>query len=162
MTTKTESYFYFWRDASPFSQWHQSFFVVDGIEFNCAEQWMMYQKALLFKDEITAAEILKAKHPKQQKSLGRKVYPFIPAVWEKNSEQIVYDGNYHKFSQNLYLLEALKKTEGMTLVEASPFDKIWGIGLNEEDARSTSPEQWPGQNKLGKVLTKLRIDMFGA
>ena len=160
MTVETQQYFYFWRDASPFSQWHQSLFVVDGIEFNCAEQYMMYQKALLFKDEITAAEILKAKHPRQQKALGRKVYPFIPEVWNKHSEQIVYDGNFAKFTQNPYLIEALMRTEGMTLVEASPYDSIWGIGLDEETARVTSPEQWPGQNKLGKILTKLRIDLI--
>ena len=141
---------------SPFSQWYCCQFVVDALTFNCAEQFMMHGKAVLFGDADVAAEIMAADHPRTHKALGRKVKNFDGAVWERERMRIVKDGNRAKFTQNDELLAKLLATNGTTLVEASPYDKIWGIGLGEEDPRAQDPKQWKGQNLLGKILTELR------
>jgi ribA/ribD-fused uncharacterized protein len=153
---------FFFTDASPFSQWHRASFVVDDHTFSCAEQYMMYGKAQLFADAATAAEILAADHPRQHKALGRKVTPFDDATWRRNREAIVLAGNRAKFTQNPALLAQLLATRGTTLVEASPHDKIWGIGLAANDPRAADPAQWKGQNLLGKILTALRDGLLAA
>lgn len=151
-------YTYFW--SGPFSQWHNSEFTIDGIKFCRAEQFMMWCKAKLFEDEEIAEKILKTRDAKVQKALGRKVKNFDAELWDTASWIVVYKGNFAKFTQNPKLLAALMDTAGTTLVEASPYDKIWGIGLNEAAARRTPPDQWPGDNRLGRVLTQLRDDML--
>jgi hypothetical protein len=155
-----EKFTYFWQSGSPFSQWHKKSFVIDNIEFNCAEQYMMYGKAKLFRDEEIANQILLAKTPKEQKALGRKVRNFKPEIWEEKSHEIVYKGNHAKFTQNEDLLKKLLATKGATLVEASPYDKIWGIGLEENDPRAKNRSTWLGENRLGEILTKLRDDLL--
>lgn len=152
-------YTFFFTEASPFSQWYRCSFVVDGQAFNCAEQYMMYGKAMLFADPDVAAEILAADHPRQHKALGRKVKGYDEHTWRKNRERIVKDGNRAKFTQNAELGQLLAATAGTELVEASPYDKIWGIGLAESDPRAQDPKQWKGQNLLGKVLTELREEL---
>jgi len=152
-------YTFFFTEASPFSQWYRSTFTVDGIAFNCAEQFMMHGKAKLFDDAETAAKILAADHPRQHKAHGRKVKPFDDAVWRREREAIVLAGSRAKFTQNAALLELLLATRGTTLVEASPYDKIWGIGLSAEDPRAQDPKSWRGQNLLGKILTQLRDEL---
>lgn len=158
----TIMYTFFFTEASPFSQWHPSPFVVDGKKFICAEQYMMHGKAMLFGDAEVADEILVATHPKQHKALGRKVKNFDDAVWKRERENIVYAGSKAKFTQNPPLLEALLATKGTTLVEASPYDRIWGIGLGAKDPRAQDPTQWKGQNLLGKILTKLRDELLAS
>jgi len=155
-------YTFFYTQASPFSQWHRVRFVVDGNTFNCAEQFMMHGKARLFADTAIAAQILTATQPRDHKALGRKVANFDPAIWDREREQIVYAGNHAKFTQNTELLDVLLATRGTTLVEASPRDRIWGIGMAATDPRATDPTQWRGKNLLGKVLTKLRDDLIAA
>lgn len=155
-----EKFTFFYRTASEFSQWHPCEFEIDGNHFNCAEQWMMYGKATLFGDEEIAQKILRTSHPRDQKKLGRKVKNFDDATWQANAKEIVYQGNYAKFTQNDKLKEVLLATAGTTLVEASPTDKIWGIGLDENDARAYSRETWQGTNWLGEVLTQLREDLL--
>lgn len=157
-----KKYCFFWRANSPFSNWHKAKFIEDGIEYNCTEQYMMYKKAVLFGDTITANKILQEKFPGEQKRLGRTVKNFNDTVWKENCMNIVYEGNKLKFLQNPRLLEELLKTEGMTLVEASPYDTIWGIGMSEEEAKLVDESQWRGSNLLGKVLTKLRDDLLKA
>ncbi len=120
----------------------------------------MHGKAMLFGDTAIAAQILAAEHPRDHKALGRKVAGFDPAVWERERERIVYAGNRAKFTQDQALLDTLIATKGTTLVEASPFDKIWGIGLAADDPRAQDPAQWRGLNLLGIVLTKLRDDLL--
>lgn len=154
-----EKFTFFWRTQSPFSQWHPSRFIVGGIEFNCAEQYMMYMKAKLFGDEEMAQKILKAKSPVQQKALGRNVRHFDQEKWESNCRKIVYDGNYAKFTQNEELKQLLVKTKGTTLVEASPTDRIWGVGLAEEDPRIRDRRTWRGKNWLGEIITQVREDL---
>jgi len=155
-----EKFTFFYRTASPFSQWHPCEFEIEGNKFNCAEQYMMYCKAKLFKDEVMIEKILAAKHPKQQKAFGRKVKNFDKNTWDKNAKKIVYKGNYAKFTQNESLKKELMDTVGTTLVEASPYDKIWGIGLSENDARAYSRSTWQGKNWLGEVLTELRENIL--
>lgn len=150
---------FFWGSHHPFSQWHTSEFVINEINFNCAEQYMMYQKALLFDNEDIAQQILETDVPGKQKALGRKVKGFNPIIWEANRFQIVYDANKAKFSQNEHLLKFLKGTTGKWIVEASPVDSIWGIGLSVNSPKARLPEQWEGLNLLGEVLMKVREDL---
>ncbi|WP_434390149.1 NADAR family protein [Melittangium boletus] len=159
MSGTRQVFTFFWRDASPFSQWHPSVFEWRGQRFLCAEQSMMYGKAMLFGDEESAARILQARTPKEHKALGRAVRGFEGSLWERERERIVYEGNHAKFTQNVALLEALRATAGTRLVEASPLDRIWGVGLAEEDPRIQDPARWRGLNLLGEVLTRLREDL---
>lgn len=142
--------------TGPFSQWYKSNFVLDGITFNTAEQYMMYQKALLFEDTEIATQILKTNDPRKQKELGRKVKKFDMSYWNEHCLQLVFRGNHAKFSQNKRLYDMLMNTSPTILVEASPYDKIWGIGLDEKAAAKTPESDWPGTNWLGRTLTHLR------
>ena len=150
----------FFTEASPFSQWYRCAFTVGDNRFSCAEQYMMHGKALLFGDVAIALEILAADHPRAHKALGRKVKPFDAAVWTRECEAIVLAGNRAKFTQNPKLLQLLRATRGTTIVEASPFDRIWGIGLAASDPRAQDPAQWRGKNLLGKILTELREQLL--
>ena len=151
---------FFFTEASPFSQWYRSDFTVSGTTFHCAEQFMMHGKARLFEDAETAAAILAADHPRQHKALGRKVKRFDDAVWRREREDIVLTGNRAKFTQRPDLLALLLATRGTTLVEASPYDRIWGIGLSASDPRAQDAATWRGQNLLGKILTRLRDELL--
>ena len=151
---------FFFTEASPFSQWYRCTFTASELSFNCAEQYMMHGKAVLFGDADVAAEILRTAHPKQQKALGRKVKNFDDRVWKRERENIVLAGSRLKYTQNPALLEQLLATKGTELVEASPYDRIWGIGLSAKDPRAQDPATWKGQNLLGKILTKLRDELL--
>lgn len=156
-----EYYFYFWETKHPFSQWHKCSFEVDGNEFNSAEQYMMFEKAKLFNDFEAADEILKSKNVREQKMLGRRVKSFSDGVWKLKAADIVYKGNKAKFTQNNSFKDLLLSTKGKTLVEASPDDCIWGIGLTGEQNEAKSIVTWEGLNWLGIVLTELREDLLG-
>ena len=117
---------------------------------------MMYAKALLFGDRDTAARILAAETPREQQAIGREVRAFDEAVWTLFREGVVYAGNYARFSQNPDQRELLLATRGTTLVEASPHDRVWGIGLAADDPRAQDRFQWLGLNLLGDALTRVR------
>lgn len=160
-----DDFLYFWKhDIEPlevtyacFSQWYPSEFVVDGVRYNCAEQYMMAEKARVFGDERTREKILKTEDPERIKKLGREVKGFDANRWDKISEEVVLKGNLHKFGQNMKLFILLLNTGNMTLVEASPYDKIWGIGMTAEVAdRYGYPHVWKGKNKLGFILMEVR------
>ncbi len=155
-----EKFTFFWKKKENWwlSNWYPSKFVIDDITFTHLEQWMMYKKAKLFKDERKAAEILLSEHPREQKELGREVQNFNKTTWERSCRQIVYDGCRAKFLQNRDIFNLLLSTKGTTLVEASPYDSIWGIGLTEADAIKIEKHEWPGTNWLGQILTELRED----
>ena len=153
---------FFWRPDSPFSQWYPCQFVVDGARFGCAEQFMMHGKAVLFGDGEIAAEILAATDPRTHKALGRKVRGFDDHAWKKAREGIVYAGNHAKFTQHDELRAALLATAGTELVEASPMDRIWGIGLSSSSPLATDRSKWRGLNLLGRILTRLRDDLARA
>jgi ribA/ribD-fused uncharacterized protein len=149
-----EEFTFFWK--SRLSRWHRSTFVVGGVSFTYAEQYMMYAKALLFGDREAAERILAAETPKEQQVVGRTVRGFDEAVWVLFREGIVYVGNYARFSQNADQRELLFATRGTTLVEASPHDRVWGIGLAANDPRALDRSQWLGLNLLGESLTRVR------
>lgn len=162
MTRPRDGFTFFWQPDSPFSQWHPSRFTVEGRDFVCAEQFMMFGKAQLFGDEETAAEILAALHPREHKALGRKVRGFDEGLWRLRRESIVYAGNLAKFTQNPPLREALLATAGTRLAEASPTDLVWGIGFEAHHPDATRPERWRGANLLGEILTRLRDELLEA
>ena len=153
---KMEKFTFFW--DGPFSQWDPSPFGIQGQAYNCAEQWMMEQKAIFFKDEDARRRIMSTLSPRDQKAIGRKVRGFDPEAWDAVSRCIVYHGNVAKFNQNPSHKKALLATAGTTIVEASPYDQIWGIGLAEGDPRAFNRKTWRGRNWLGEVLTALRED----
>jgi ribA/ribD-fused uncharacterized protein len=153
-----EEFTFFWHGI--LSQWHKCRFVIGGVEYNCAEQFMMAEKARIFNDPDSLREIMRAKDPADQKRLGRNVKNFIKDKWEKVARGAVYQSNYAKFKQNKDLRDALFTTKGTTLVEASPYDQIWGIGLKMNDERALSRKTWKGKNWLGEVLTQVREDLM--
>lgn len=149
-------YVFFW--SGPFSNWARSPFMYKGYEFNTAEQAMMWEKAITFDDSKTADRILATLDAREQKALGRQVRGYDDNEWSAIRYETVKDILRHKFSQHAPSRAALMETTGMTLVEASPEDKIWGIGLAASDDRCKNPETWQGQNLLGKALTEVRIE----
>jgi ribA/ribD-fused uncharacterized protein len=153
-----ESFTFFWKHR--LSQWHRAPFVIGGVTFTHAEQYMMYTKALLFGDREAADRILTAETPREQQAIGREVRGFDEAVWVLFREGIVFAGNYARFSQNLDQRELLFSTRGTTLVEASPHDRVWGIGLAADDPRALDRSQWLGLNLLGETLTRVREAML--
>ncbi|EFC35859.1 hypothetical protein NAEGRDRAFT_54708 [Naegleria gruberi] len=133
---------------------------IDGKTFVTCEQYMMYQKAQLFNDHEMAEKILKTSDPKQCKEFGRKVKNFDTNQWEANRDRIVYEGNYAKFTQNEEMRRDLLSRLDVEYVEASPYDKIWGIGLEEKDQRAHDRSQWKGLNLLGRIITQIRDDLI--
>jgi ribA/ribD-fused uncharacterized protein len=158
---KNNKYTFFYKTRHPFSNWHPcSFEDKEGNQYSCSEQYMMAQKALLFGDKEIFEEIMDEPNPKFQKELGRKVKGFDSKIWNDNAKRIVYEGCKLKFEQNEKLLKVLLDTKGTFLVEASPYDRIWGIGLGEDDPAIHDPANWNGLNWLGEVLTDLRDDII--
>jgi ribA/ribD-fused uncharacterized protein len=157
-------YLFFWKQTEKpygcFSNWYISHFTLDGIKFNCVEQYMMWKKAKLFNDDAKANEILSVLNPWEHKAKGREVKNFDVNTWDKICKKVVYDACKAKFEQNPDLLDILLDTDGKILVEASPTDIIWGIGLSADDKRALIKDTWRGKNYLGEVLTKLRDDLI--
>ena len=176
---------YFWKSQSIFSQWHPAKFVYKDITFSSAEQFMMYSKAKMFGAEDVAQKIMDYNekplikkflngelsdtdicndkgmlrewdtYQKAIKDHGREVKDYVDAVWKEKRVSVVAVASREKYNQNPNYKEELLKCTGTKMVEASPYDKIWGIGLSKEDAMKMPPEKWPGENLLGKVLTDL-------
>ncbi|HAK1620539.1 TPA: NADAR family protein, partial [Listeria monocytogenes] len=144
---------------SCFSQWWICSFKVDGVEYNCAEQFMMAEKAKLFNDMEMREKILAAKHPKQAKDFGRLIRGFQEDIWLKNRFNIVIRANQAKFSQNEELKKFLMQTKKRILVEASPVDKIWGIGMAADNKNVENPLYWKGLNLLGFALMAVRDEL---
>lgn len=138
------------------SNWYLSDFIWEDISFTSAEQYMMYRKAILFNDTDTASQILETIDVASIKSLGRTVTPYIDSVWAEKRYELVYPGIYEKFKQNSDLCNKLLSTGDAILAECAVKDKIWGIGISMHDLRRFSPQQWKGQNLLGKALMQVR------
>jgi len=152
-------YHLFWK-TGPFCQWYQSEFTCSGMRYACAEQFMMQQKALEFGDSHLAHCIMSTHNPEAQKLLGQRVTPFDQAVWDQRACAIVKRGNFEKFSQNVDLRTELCATRGQILVEASPWDRRWGIGRRQGDPLAHVRTRWLGNNWLGFILTELREEVF--
>jgi ribA/ribD-fused uncharacterized protein len=168
---ETFHYLFFWGHQRPqdgkitsscLSQWYEAPFEIDGVRYATAEHWMMAAKARLFGDDQALEKILATPSPKTAKALGRKVKHFEGDVWQANARQLVTEGNVAKFSQNAELGAFLRSTGDHVIVEASPFDRIWGIGLKGDDARAQHPDTWQGQNLLGFALMDVRETLWGS
>ena len=138
------------------SQWWPCRFTVEGIEYTSAEHWMMAAKARLFADPDTESQILAARTPAEAKNLGRLVHDFDDQTWSAQRFNLVVTGNVAKFDQDPALRTYLLSTANRVLVEASPRDQIWGIGLGAANDRATNPAQWRGRNLLGFALMEAR------
>ena len=141
------------------SQWWPSPFVVDDVRFATAEHYMMWRKAMLFGDEEVASQVLAARHPKQAKDLGRRVRHFDEAAWVAHRREIVVAGNVAKFGQHPGIGRYLTGTGARVLVEASPLDRVWGIGLAADDPAIEKPRSWRGLNLLGFALADVRAQL---
>ena len=130
--------------------------MVEGVTYATAEHYMMAEKARLFKDERTRQKILAAEHPHAAKKLGRQIQPFHESVWKQQRFAIVVQGNLAKFTQYPALKDFLLQTGERILVEASPMDTIWGIGLAQDNSQANDPTKWRGDNLLGFALMLVR------
>jgi len=143
----------FW--GGPFSQWYSHTMSIDGVIYNCCEQYMMAEKARLFGDTEALEKIMASDDPRQQKAIGRTVKNFNPHMWNHVCRDVVFKANLNKFSDpDLKLI--LMNTGDREIVEASPYDKIWGIGLGENDPRAEDKSQWQGTNWLGEAIMQVR------
>jgi ribA/ribD-fused uncharacterized protein len=161
------TYLFFWGHRKPkngltqscLSQWYESGFEIDGITYPTAEHYMMAKKAKLFNDLDTHRKIIGASHPGQAKKYGRNVRGFDERTWGDQRFEIVVRGNLAKFSQNKPLGEFLLKTGNRILVEASPVDRVWGIGMAADNPDIENPGQWKGLNLLGFALMAVRDNL---
>lgn len=142
-----------------FSQWWLSSFEVDKVIYKTAEHWMMAKKAELFKDDAVLQKILQAKSPAEAKKFGREVKNYNETLWLAARFDIVKEGNYHKFSQNPELKTFLLNTKDRVIVEASPVDAIWGIGMAGDHKDVMNPKKWKGLNLLGFALMEVRDEL---
>ena len=147
--------------AGCLSQWWPAPFTVDGRTFATAEHYMMWRKAELFGDAAMAARILAAPHPHAAKTLGSRVAGFDQATWDEHRVDIVVAGNLAKFGQHDDLRDYLLGTGDRVLVEASPVDRVWGIGLSRDDPAASDPRRWRGHNLLGVALMRVRDTLRG-
>jgi ribA/ribD-fused uncharacterized protein len=144
--------------ASCFSQWYEAPFTIDGNRYLTAEHFMMAEKAALFGDQLIKAQVLHTPNPGAAKALGRQVRGFDENVWLQHRFSIVVRANRAKFAQNPEIGHFLKQTGTRVLVEASPIDRVWGIGLAQDDEKVNNPNQWQGLNLLGFALMEVRRD----
>lgn len=142
-----------------FSQWYASSFEIAGIHYPSSEHYMMAEKARLFGDEDNRRRALEAGSPGAAKAAGREVRGFREDVWARHRFEIVVRGNLAKFTQNPALKAYLVGTRTRVLVEASPTDRIWGIGLEASDPRAENPLEWRGLNLLGFALMEVRATL---
>jgi ribA/ribD-fused uncharacterized protein len=138
------------------SQWWPSPFTVDGVEYATAEHWMMAGKARLFGDAEAERAAVAAGSPGAAKSVGRTVRGFDEETWRRERFALVVEGSVAKFGHRPELRGYLLGTTGRVLVEASPLDRVWGIGLAADDERAGDPARWRGLNLLGFALMEAR------
>lgn len=157
---------FFWGHQQPktgvnkscFSQWFESSFYHGTTYYKTAEHFMMAEKARLF-DASLVEQILEANTPAEAKKLGRKVENFENSVWESKRFDIVVQANLLKFGQNGALKEFLVSTGDRVLVEASPVDNVWGIGMATDHPNAENPSKWKGLNLLGYALMEVRSQL---
>jgi ribA/ribD-fused uncharacterized protein len=146
-----KTYHFFWKGI--LSNWTPSKFTHNGYQYSCGEQMMMHQKALLFKDFDIAEVIMLTENPALIKSLGREIKNFNQQIWDENKYRIVYEGLLNRYTQDEAAKDELLKYKDRIFVEASPFDRIWGIGYNSKDALNNIGT-W-GENLLGQILNDI-------
>lgn len=164
---KRPDFIYFWGhrkgknipSKTCFSQWYDAPFKKDGDTFLTAEHYMMFAKARLFNDKAAALKVLQCRTPKEAKAVGRGVSGFDSEKWDREKFAIVVEANMAKFSQNKDLKSFLLRTKKKVLVEASPVDPIWGVGLAEDNPNIHNPKKWKGLNLLGYALMEVRENL---
>lgn len=139
-----------------FSNWYRAPFVINGKQFSSIEQFMMYEKAMLFDDYEIADKVLQTEDAGEIKALGRQVKNYDDHVWNGRRQIIVFRGLMEKFGQNPELKAALLETGDALLAECEPKDRIWGIGMSIDDPRRLNPAEWDGQCLLGYTLIEVR------
>lgn len=158
----TDEYVFFY--GGVYSQWYPCKFVIYNQEYNCAEQFMMAQKAIMFEDKDNYNKIMQSDNPYTQKKLGKTIKNFDKIVWNHICKDVVITGNLGKFGQNSYLLEQILSTHSRKFVEASPTDKIWGIGMGLDEIlqlhpQNVTPDVWRGTNWLGECLDYVKMKL---
>lgn len=152
-----EDFILFW--GGTYSQWMPSEFEIEGVYYNTAEQYMMAKKALLFNDFDAHREIMLESSPALQKAIGKTVRCFDKVKWETYCRKYVYDANYAKFTQNPKMYDELMGSGTKEIVEASPEDKIWGIGLHSTNPLAWDKSTWQGTNWLGEAIMQVRATL---
>ncbi|MEX3984130.1 NADAR family protein [Paraburkholderia sp. EG287A] len=152
----TDTMVLFWQTPEVYSNWHVLGFRESDIEFVHSEQYMMWCKAMLFGDAATAAAILKETDARTIKYLGRAVKGYQESAWQRVRMPMMVRGCWLKFSQNAAARAEILATGDRILVEASPYDMLWGIGLTEDDPRALDQQRWLGRNLLGEALMEVR------
>lgn len=155
---KKENFVVFFGSYSCFSNWYDTNFEVDGIKYNCSEQYYMRRKAIYFGDVTTARLILESSSPREHKRLGRSVNNFSPHEWKIVCRGIMREAIYHKFTQNERIKRELLMAKG-AFVEANPWDAYWGVGLPACDRRVLQRKNWNGRNELGRLLDELKRNL---
>jgi len=168
----TDTHIYFFTESDPFSNFYPVSFsytrivkslfgrVIDSIDVSTSEQAYMYEKALFFNDIKSANNITLAKTPIESKNIGKKITNFNQEKWDYVSFDKMYDICYQKFTKNEYLKKVLIESFPKNLVEASPFDRRWGVGLSKLDDNILFEYKWLGENRLGNVLMKVRENII--
>jgi ribA/ribD-fused uncharacterized protein len=154
---ETDEYIFFF--GSFYSQWAMRDIEIDGVVFNCCEQLMMAAKADLFNDKYAFKQIMESDDPAEQKAWGRRVEGFDREKWEKVARDVVYKANYAKFTQHHDLGLELLSSGDKIIVEASPTDVVWGVGLLATDRKILDPKNWRGTNWLGEAIMKVREEL---
>lgn len=144
----------FW--GGMYSNWYPAKFRIDGKTYSTVEKYMMAQKAITMGDMVSHAKIMKCNDARLIKKYGREIKPYDDHKWASVRLDIVTKGVYEKFKQNPELLTEMLQFPDYEIVEASPYDKIWGIGLSEDDPKALFKRNWQGQNLLGKACMKAR------
>lgn len=153
-TYENDDYVFFW--GSIFSNWAKCTFIHEGLTYTSAEQTMMAAKAKLFGDVGSYYDIINTDNPEEQKAIGKTIIGYDDAKWAAVRYRVVADAIYSKFSQNKEFSTILLETGNKKIVEASPYDKIWGIGMHASDPDILDESKWKGENLLGKALMEVR------
>ena len=163
---ETENAIFFWKENNKFgylSNFYTSHFTdANNIKYNCSEQYFMANKCLLFDESnrILYYNIMKTTLPYTIKKYGRQVANFDKSIWDKEKYEIMKTGIRYKFSQNIKLKKKLIQTGNKKLYEASKYDKIWGIGMTQQEAKEIEEANFPGENLLGKALMEIRQEFI--
>jgi ribA/ribD-fused uncharacterized protein len=155
----TEEFIFYFGEESVFSHWYKCKFQIDEKTYGCVGQYIMYKKALLFDDEAIAHKIMNSSSPARHRSLGKQVSGFDKKKWHEHCLTYSLEGNLAKFSQNPILRKALLQSAGKSFAEASPYDRVWGIGLSLSNPKIHDRANWRGKNWAGESLEAARKEL---
>jgi len=160
MVVETDECVLFWSGWP--SQHAPATFEVCGVWYNCTQQYLMAERARMFGDADRLDDIMWSRDPVQQTVLGHAVKNCDEARWRRAVPAMLLRGNMAKYAQNATLKRLLLATHPKVLVQASPYDTVYGVGLTPHDPRALDPEHWRGLNLLGTALMQTRQTLLGA